>query len=333
MKGPLCTGWRNPTRLCSDAYGGSSWLNDTRSENRKCRRSGHFGNDSLACRRFGKEAMKNREVVSSTVVELTRVNHLSDRSGLRGDDSVPRAIGRTAGTTAMNQVFCHHPSLIHGREFRCPDCDVKVGPIPSVSMSPSPPAPPTDKSWLVRFAKAIGTLLRQVPPRNRDSGWGSAVLLQVESAGGPTGTGRLRASTPRRGPESIVRGPYEGGLKGWAIWTCREHAGRMARTAGGACLKQICLVCKQEAEWKYKNGWGILACAGWFAGSCDGHPLGVIFPSVGDVRRPGDVADVNATYADWLTKRIRALWPPEKSAWVGRVDARHCQASLGLKGP
>lgn len=122
---------------------------------------------------FWEETMKNREVVLSTVVELPLGRHLSEMSVPRGDGSVPKekwAIGQTAGTTAMNQVFCHHPSLIYGRELRCPDCDLKIGPIPPALMRPSPPSPPTDTHWLVRFALAVGTLLRQVPPRNRDSG-------------------------------------------------------------------------------------------------------------------------------------------------------------------
>jgi hypothetical protein len=26
-----------------------------------------------------------------------------------------------------------------------------------------------------------------------------------------------------------------------------------------------CPGCQEKAEWRYKDGWGILACAGWFA--------------------------------------------------------------------
>jgi hypothetical protein len=51
-----------------------------------------------------------------------------------------------------------------------------------------------------------------------------------------------------------------------------------------------CSVCKQQAEWRYKEGWGALACADWFAGTCEGDPLEIAPPSVGDVRplRPLD---------------------------------------------
>jgi hypothetical protein len=32
-----------------------------------------------------------------------------------------------AGAAAMNRVFGHHPSTIHGRDGRCPDCHAKPG--------------------------------------------------------------------------------------------------------------------------------------------------------------------------------------------------------------
>jgi hypothetical protein len=88
----------------------------------------------------------------------------------------------------------------------------------------------------------------------------------------------------------------------------------MAGATGEAEVKTICQVCIQESEWRYKNGWGVLACADWFAGLCEGKPLGIIFPYLINLARPEDVVDVNAAYADWLTQRVRALWPPEKSA-------------------
>jgi hypothetical protein len=47
---------------------------------------------------------------------------------------------------------------------------------------------------------------------------------------------------------------------------------------------QPCSSCKQQAEWRYKEGWGALACADWFAGTCEGEPLEIAPPSVGDVR-------------------------------------------------
>ena len=48
-----------------------------------------------------------------------------------------------------------------------------------------------------------------------------------------------------------------------------------------------CGHCKQEAEWRYKDGWGVLACADWFTGECAGQPLDVAPPSVGDGRPQG----------------------------------------------
>ncbi len=41
----------------------------------------------------------------------------------------------------MNEVFCHHPSVIHGRDRQCPDCGQEVGPnrlsLPLYNSTPS----------------------------------------------------------------------------------------------------------------------------------------------------------------------------------------------------
>jgi len=73
-----------------------------------------------------------------------------------------------------------------------------------------------------------------------------------------------------------------------------------------------CRHCQQEAEWRYKDGWGVLACADWFAGKCEGDPLDITPPSVGNTRerRQSSVDDVNVS--EWMKKRIRELWPLEK---------------------
>ena len=86
--------------------------------------------------------MKNREVVLSPVVDLPLGSYRSDTSVSRGDGSAPGekwAMDQTAGTSSMNQVFCDHPSVIYGREFRCPDCHLKVGPIPPALVRPFHP--------------------------------------------------------------------------------------------------------------------------------------------------------------------------------------------------
>ena len=62
--------------------------------------------------------------------------------------------------------------------------------------------------------------------------------------------------------------------------------------------------CQQEAKWRYKDGWGVLACADWFSGKCEGQPLDVSAPSGRDV-------DDNVTYSDWVKVRLRQLWPLE----------------------
>ena len=69
-----------------------------------------------------------------------------------------------------------------------------------------------------------------------------------------------------------------------------------------------CRHCSQEAEWRYKDGWGVLACASWFAGMCDGPPLHVTPPLSGDVRLRGHGPDENQNDYNWVKMRLRALW-------------------------
>lgn len=72
-----------------------------------------------------------------------------------------------------------------------------------------------------------------------------------------------------------------------------------------------CLHCKQEAEWRYQDGWGVLSCAEWFAEKCEGHPLDVTPPSVGNLRPMGHDFDEDVNYNNWLHTRLRELWPLE----------------------
>ncbi len=76
---------------------------------------------------------------------------------------------------------------------------------------------------------------------------------------------------------------------------------------------QPCSTCKQQAEWRYKEGWGALACADWFAGMCAGDPLEIAPPSVGDVRPLRLEIEEDARYAHWVRTRLRELWPLEHS--------------------
>ena len=68
-----------------------------------------------------------------------------------------------------------------------------------------------------------------------------------------------------------------------------------------------CRHCQQLAEWRYKDGWGVLACADWFSGKCEGQPLDVSSPSGRDVNE-------GEFYPRWAKARLRELWPlePEK---------------------
>jgi hypothetical protein len=78
--------------------------------------------------------------------------------------------------------------------------------------------------------------------------------------------------------------------------------------AGGSKVK-ACRQCQQEAEWRYKDGWGVLACADWFSGKCEGEPLDVTLPSVGNMRPTGGGFDEDVTYKNWVNTRLRELWP------------------------
>ena len=70
-----------------------------------------------------------------------------------------------------------------------------------------------------------------------------------------------------------------------------------------------CEHCRQELEWRYKDGWRVMACPGWFTGSCEGQPQGVIFPA-GTIRLREDEEHAQA-YARWLNACLRAVWPLE----------------------
>ena len=78
---------------------------------------------------------------------------------------------------------------------------------------------------------------------------------------------------------------------------------------GGSDMK-ACGHCTRLAEWRYKDGWGVLACPGWFTGACKGPSLGVIFPPTENIR-PLVYGEEAAEYAKWLNKRLRELWPLE----------------------
>ena len=42
---------------------------------------------------------------------------------------------------------------------------------------------------------------------------------------------------------------------------------------------KACGHCKERVEWRFKDGWGVLACADWFSATCEGAPLAVELPS------------------------------------------------------
>jgi hypothetical protein len=74
-----------------------------------------------------------------------------------------------------------------------------------------------------------------------------------------------------------------------------------------------CDHCQGKAEWRYKDGWGVFACAEWFAGKCEGPPLDVAPPSLGDHPPKGRGLEEDEEYNHWVTTRLREIWP----RWVG----------------
>ncbi len=77
---------------------------------------------------------------------------------------------------------------------------------------------------------------------------------------------------------------------------------------------KTCEHCNQEAKWKQKDGWSVLACEGWFMGTCIGPPLGVMPPSVKNTREMGESVFDDVKFYEWMNKRIRELWPLEPPA-------------------
>ena len=75
---------------------------------------------------------------------------------------------------------------------------------------------------------------------------------------------------------------------------------------------KACGHCTRLAEWRYKDSWGVLACADWFSGRCEGEPLDITPPSVGNMRETGRKMEEDEILAAWMKKRIRELWPLEQ---------------------
>lgn len=72
-----------------------------------------------------------------------------------------------------------------------------------------------------------------------------------------------------------------------------------------------CWHCKENAEWRFKDGWGALACADWFEGKCAGEPLDVS-PPLGNVYGKGRSLDEGEDYNNWVKARLREVWPVER---------------------
>lgn len=65
--------------------------------------------------------------------------------------------------------------------------------------------------------------------------------------------------------------------------------------------------CDQQAEWRFKDRWGVLARADWFSGTCEGEPLDVAPPSVGDRPLKGRGLDEDERYNQWVRTRSPIL--------------------------
>jgi hypothetical protein len=72
---------------------------------------------------------------------------------------------------------------------------------------------------------------------------------------------------------------------------------------------KACGHCEERAEWRFKDGWGVLACAEWFTGKCEAEPLDVTPPSKGNLRPKGRGLDEDEKYNNWVKTRMREIWP------------------------
>jgi hypothetical protein len=79
---------------------------------------------------------------------------------------------------------------------------------------------------------------------------------------------------------------------------------------------KACRQCDQQAEWRFKDGWGVLACADWFSGTCEGEPLDVAPPSVGDRPLKGRGFDEDERYNQWVRTRLREVWPRKRATLI-----------------
>jgi hypothetical protein len=71
---------------------------------------------------------------------------------------------------------------------------------------------------------------------------------------------------------------------------------------------KACGHCKERAERRFKDGWGVLACADWFSGTCEGEPLDVSPPD-----SEGRDLDEDEQRSHWVKMRLREVWPMKVS--------------------
>jgi hypothetical protein len=76
---------------------------------------------------------------------------------------------------------------------------------------------------------------------------------------------------------------------------------------------KLCPACLHNAEWRYTVGWGVLACADWFAGTCEGDPVEIAPPSMGGCPPSKLETEQDERYAHWVQTRLSELWPLARS--------------------
>lgn len=73
-----------------------------------------------------------------------------------------------------------------------------------------------------------------------------------------------------------------------------------------------CWTCRTWCETRERDGWTVVACSGWFDGTCSGLPVAVSSPRPDELFvAAGLDVTVDQTRYEQVNQTIRDLWPLE----------------------